>query len=292
MDAKRYEGMQRIVISYLSGICLFCLIWMVIQAGVSAQTASSTENEETGMTEMGAHNVFDRLLKRHVSSDGEVDYAAIKQGDDLDIYLAHLSTVDPAELSEAEALALWVNAYNAYTIKLIVDNYPVGSIREITPLRIKGIWLAVPKINSPFEYKLANVGGTVYSLDEIEHSILRKEFNEPRIHFALVCASYSCPPLRREPYEAGRLDAQLDDQARTFLHDPRKNRIEANGRNIQLSKIFRWFKEDFTKEGKSLQQFLAAYFEGDIQEKLEANAFGLKYMKYDWRLNDVGSFNN
>ncbi len=258
-----------------TSIQLFCLIWLVTPAGVGAQSAT-----------------FEQVLKEYVSERGEVDYAAIKEGGELDVYLAHLASINPEVLSEKEALALWINAYNAYTIKLILDNYPVGSIREITPLRIKGLWLAVPKINSPFEYELANVGGTMYSLDAIEHEILRKRFNEPRIHFALVCASYSCPPLRREPYEAGQLDAQLDDQARIFLHDPLKNRIEAGSRHIYLSKIFRWFKDDFTQDGQTLQQFLATYFEGEVREKLEANAFGEKYMKYNWRLNDVGSFNN
>lgn len=238
------------------------------------------------------HSLFDQLLKLHVNEKGEVDYAAFNADTRLDDYLAYLDTVEPGTLSEDEALALWINAYNAYTIKLIVDNYPVGSIREISPFRIKGLSLAIPKINSPFEYELANVGGETYSLDDIEHEILRKQFDEPRIHFALVCASYSCPPLRREAYVASRLDAQLNEQARIFLHDPTKNRINAAGEKIYLSRIFKWFGKDFIKNGNTLQAYLAPFFEGPVREKLASNAYDIKYLKYDWRLNDVGSFNN
>ena len=230
------------------------------------------------------HTLFDSLLGEYVDEDGLVNYTAIKAGDVLDDYLNTLASVDVALLSEKEAIAFWLNAYNAYTIKLIVENYPVGSIREISPFRIKGLRLAVPKINSPFEYKIAAIGGKEYSLDDIEHAILRKEYDEPRIHFALVCAAISCPALRNEAYIAERLDEQLDDQALVFLSDETKNRIE--GDTIYLSKIFNWFRGDFADSNKELQHYLARYFEDDLAERLSNGAFKVKHLAYDWTLND------
>ena len=232
------------------------------------------------------HSKLDLLLSAYVSESGFVDYAAIQKNQLLDEYLEVLSGVVPEELPEKEAIAYWINAYNAFTIKLIVDNFPVGSIREITPFRIKGVRLAIPKINSPFEYKLAEINGRVYSLDDIEHKILRKKFDEPRIHFALVCASVSCPPLRREAFTGERLDIQLDEQARIFLNDTTKNRIAA-GEIIYLSRIFDWFQSDFGGSKASLQFYLAQYFEGDLRDRLEAGSFKINYLPYNWSLNET-----
>lgn len=238
------------------------------------------------------HSLFDALLEQHVNANGEVDYAAIQAGEGLEAYIAVLESVDPETLDEQEALAFWLNAYNAYTLKLIVDRYPVKSIKEITPVRIKGLSLAVPKLNSPFEFSIATIAGKKLSLDDIEHKIIRKQFDEPRIHFALVCAAVSCPPLRREAYAASRLDAQLDDQARVFLFDESKNRVDTQKRTIYLSRIFKWFKSDFTKENRTLQQFLAPYYEGEAAAYLKANGYKVRFNKYNWALNDIGSINN
>lgn len=244
------------------------------------------------LTHQVDHRLFDALLEQHVNAAGEVDYAAIQAGEGLQQYLDVLERTDPATLDEKEALAFWLNAYNAYTLKLIVDRYPVKSIKEITPLRIKGLALAVPKLNSPFEFSIATIAGKKLSLDDIEHKIIRKQFDEPRIHFALVCAAVSCPPLRREAYVASRLDAQLDDQARVFLSDETKNRVDTAKRTIYLSRIFKWFKSDFTSENRSLQQFLAPYYEGEAAAYMKANGYKVRFRKYNWALNDIGSINN
>ena len=257
--------------------CLFPLIILTYQMVESPETRN--KEPETII------KLFDELLKTYVDEQGLVDYASLKADRALEPVLAQMEQVQVTELSDAEAIAFWINAYNAYTIKLIVDNYPVKSIREITPLRIKGLSLAIPKINSPFEYNIATIEGKKYSLDDIEHGILRKHFEEPRIHFALVCAAMSCPKLRREAYAGADLDRQLDEQARSFLTDPSKNRIDPNSKRIYLSKIFRWFKRDFTTGGRHLQAFLATYFEGDLRDRLEKGAFKVKFLKYDWSLN-------
>ena len=232
------------------------------------------------------HALFDSLLVEFVSENGLVDYAGIKESDALGAYLDVLSNTNPDELSQEEAIAFWINAYNAYTIKLIIDNYPVGSIREISPFRIKGLRLAIPKINSPFEYRLAEINGQSLSLDDIEHGILRKQFDEPRIHFALVCASISCPPLRREAFTGENLNHQLDDQARLFLTDTSKNDVSEEG-TLYLSRIFDWFQGDFADSKTGLQAYLAQYFEGSVRDQLESGTYKVKYLQYDWSLNEV-----
>ncbi len=276
----------------LRSIRTFLFLPLMLQVGAILPAQGQTEDMRTTID----NSLYNAVLMQHVNELGEVDYSSIKEDTRFAEYLDLLSATDPDALTDNEALAFWLNAYNVFTIKLVIDNYPVGSIKEITPLRIKGISLAFPKLNSPFEYNIAEISGRKYSLDDIEHGILRKKFDEPRVHFALVCASYSCPPLRGEAFEPSRLNEQLNEQARIFLTDALKNKIDPANKEIYLSKIFKWFKSDFTKNGegstRSLQEYLAQFFEGKTREMLENNAFRVKYLKYNWTLNDVGSFNN
>lgn len=231
------------------------------------------------------HSRLDHLLRRYVDEDGNVAYAELKaEGDStLDAYLDTLAEVHPSSLSREARLALWINAYNAYTLQLIVDHYPVQNIWAVTsgPPR--------PKENSPFALDVGPVADTVRSLDEIEHEIIRKRFDEPRIHFALVCAALSCPKLRREAYTGPKLDRQLDEQARTFLHDDTKNRIPASTGDIEVSRILKWYSDDFGASTDELQHFLAPYFDGVVRDRLAAGAYDVRYRTYDWTLNDQES---
>jgi len=213
-----------------------------------------------------------------------VDYARLQQDADsvLTPYLQQLAATDPSNLSRGEQLAFWINAYNAYTIKLILDHYPVDSINDIKP----GAGPQIPKVNSPFKLDVGEVAGEVQTLDEIEHGIIREDFDEPRIHFALVCAAVSCPRLRREAYEGARLNAQLDEQARVFLHDDRKNVVPAGAEEVQLSRIFKWFDEDFGGSRASIQRFIAPYFEDPVRSRLETASYDVDFRTYDWSLND------
>ena len=232
------------------------------------------------------HNPFDEVLKAYVDERGMVDYARLKETGALDPYLQRLAQTDPSSLDEEERLAFWINAYNAQTLKLILDNYPVESIRRITPVSVPGTSVNIPGVNDPFDLDFATIGGETYSLNDIEHGTIRERFDEPRIHFALVCAAMSCPKLRREAYTGAALDQQLDDQARTFLHDEAKNEIPASESTIRLSKIFDWFGGDFGRTKAQRQAFLAPYFEGDVRQKLEAGAYAIEFVDYDWVLND------
>jgi hypothetical protein len=227
------------------------------------------------------HGRFTRVLRRFVADDGTVDYAGLQAAADTTLvpYLRQLAAVDPGRLSRDARLALWINAYNALTLKLIVDHYPVQNIWAITPGPPE------PKDESPFRLAVGAVADTARTLDEIEHEIIRERFDEPRIHFALVCAAKSCPRLRREAYTGPRLDAQLDAQARRFLHHPQKNHIPAGDGAIALSRILKWYGSDFGPTPAALQRALAPYFEGSVRDSLARGAYTIRYRPYDWTLN-------
>lgn len=204
-----------------------------------------------------------------------IDYQGfVKDKSDLETYLRTLSNnaPDPDQWSEKEQLAYWINAYNAFTVKLIVDNYPLKSIEELHPT------IHIPSVSTVWHKKFFNIGGVETSLDEIEHGILRKEFEEPRIHFAINCASFSCPPLRAEAYTAEKMEQQLEEMAYLFINDPERNNIKKD--QIEISKIFQWFSEDFTRNG-TLIEYLNRYAETPIHKDAD-----IKYLPYDWALND------
>lgn len=231
------------------------------------------------------HSLFDAVVQQYVDDGGWVDYAGLKRDRALDPYLEQISQTRPDGLSEAGQIAFWINVYNATTLKLIASNYPTSSILRLAPRGLFGFHFHIPRANDVFRATKVNVGGDALSLHDMEHEILRKHFDEPRIHFALVCGALSCPPLRNQAFTADRLDAQLDEQGRIFLHDTTKNKVDADGTKIYLSKIFKWFKEDFGGTDASLQHFLASYFSGEVRQKLAAAAFRISYMRYDWSLN-------
>jgi hypothetical protein len=234
------------------------------------------------------HAPFDRLLRVHVSAEGLVDYDAFDRSPEFRAYKSALAGAEIAALPPAERLALWINAYNAYTIDLINKHGERRSIRNINRT------LGFLKGKGPWSEPIARVGGTTYTLDQIEHEIIRRRFREPRIHFALVCAAMGCPPLRREAYDAARLDAQLDEQARAFLlKSPVKNRVDPERSIAYLSPIFRWYLEDFGKGDRELLRYLAAFFPaGPQRELLERGDLQIEYTDYDWTLNSQDNASN
>lgn len=237
-----------------------------------------------GLAAQGAgvdHAVLDRLLQEHVSDDGLVNYTAFSDAPQFDAYLASLAEADLDDMTENERLSLWINAYNAYTIALINRHGERESIRNIN--RILGL---LPG-KGPWKERFATVAGRTYTLDEIEHQIIRERYDDPRIHFALVCAAMSCPPLRQEAYVGGRLDEQLDDQGRRFLAaSPDLNRIDASDGTVHLSPIFDWYREDFPQGTTDLGRFLAQYFPpGPERSLLESGRFEVRHTDYDWSLN-------
>jgi len=221
------------------------------------------------------HSAFDKLLKKHVNGKGLVDYKGIKADQAaFNQYLDLLSKNPPAgSASKQEQMAYWINAYNAFTIRLILDHYPVQSIKDI------GSKIKIPFVTTPWAAKFFSIGGEKMSLDHIEHSILRKKYDDPRIHFALVCASVSCPRLRNEAYTAGKLDSQLDDQGRDFLNNPAKNKL--GKASAQLSKYFDWYKGDWDNNGQSVVSWVNKY----ASTKIDGNT-KISFLDYNWNLNE------
>jgi uncharacterized membrane protein YdjX (TVP38/TMEM64 family) len=225
------------------------------------------------------HSTFDVLLKRHVV-DGMVDYDAFKTSPEFAGYLASLDKVNPAVLPEKERIAFWVNVYNAFTIQLINKHNERQSIRNIN--KTGGVF----KFYGPWREQLVKAGGKVYHLDNVEHDILRKEFKEPRIHFALVCAAMGCPPLRSEAYTGAALDEQLEDQGKIFMNNPTKNRVDVGANLFNWSLVFEKFGGDFGPDAKAVGRYAARYLpQGPERALLEKGGFKTRQLPYDWTLN-------
>ncbi len=211
-----------------------------------------------------SHDLWNDLLKKHVSADGMVDYPGFKKDvAALDSYLGAL-TRHPVQddWSRNEKMAYWINAYNAFTIKMIVNNYPVSSITNLHG-------------GKPWDLKWITLGKNNYSLNNIENDILRPKFNDARIHFAVNCAAKSCPPLLNRAYLADKLEAQLDQQAKAFINNPKYNKISAS--EVQMSKIFDWYSKDFGN--------IISYLNKYSNTKINPDA-AVKYLEYDWALNE------
>ena len=211
-----------------------------------------------------SHKRWNTLLQKYVSASGNVNYQKFKTDKTtLVVYIDELAHNTPkSDWSKNEKLAYWINAYNALTIDLIIKNYPVKSIKDI---------------KDPWGQKLWELGDKWYSLEDIEHEILRK-MDEPRIHFAIVCASYSCPKLQNTAYIASKLETQLTTATKQFLSDTKRNEIKEN--SLKLSKIFKWFDKDFEQNG-SLIDFLNKYTDVTISAKAK-----ISYKDYNWDLNN------
>lgn len=232
-----------------------------------------------------SHSGFAGVLDKFVEVQdfsSKVNYAELKQKSEiLREYLAQLSSVSTQQyqkFSEEQKLAFLINAYNAFTLQLVIEHYPLKSIRDIG-----GVF------RSPWKIKFFKLLERTRSLDQLEHEMIRSSFDEPRIHFAINCASIGCPGLAKEPYVATTLNQQLDRAAAIFLKDRSRNRLDPENGRIYLSKIFDWFGDDFRKKGRSLESFLVKYFELDARQKsaLLAGEFDLEFLDYDWRLNDL-----
>jgi len=220
------------------------------------------------------HEQWSILLKKYVDENGNVNYKGfIADSLALQSYLDLLTENPPDEntWSKDEQIAYWINVYNAFTVKLIMEYFPLESIKDI------GSSIQIPFVNSPWDIKLIEIEGEKIDLNNVEHSILRKKFNEPRIHFAINCASYSCPKLRNEAYSAELLNTQLQEQTIDFINDPQRNIITKD--KAEVSKIFSWFTSDFTKSG-TLKDFLNQYALQQIDPKTK-----ITYLDYNWELN-------
>lgn len=232
--------------------------------GTPAIAYGNPETKPAGELKNGDHTKWQALLQKHVSKEGKVSYKGFqKDQKELTLYLNELAKNMPAKSwSKNAILAYWINVYNAFTVQLILDNYPVKSIKDI---------------NDPWGQKFFVLGTKKYSLEEVEHEILRK-MDEPRIHFAINCASFSCPNLLNEAYLEDTLDEQLALASKSFINDKTKNTITSE--KVEISSIFDWFSGDFTKKG-NLIDFLNKY----SSVKINSNA-KISHKEYNWNLNE------
>lgn len=265
----------------------------------SCAPASNSSNIGAGIEESQQSNIaqnqqifnyekYDMVLKNYVGPRGLVDYAKLKENrQKLDEFNASLGNVSPSTYqswTDNQKIAFLTNAYNSLTLESIIDSYPTKSIRNIP-----GVW----------RFRQFKVAGENMTLDHIEHQVLRKEFNEPGIHVALVCAAISCPFLRKEPFTGEKLESQLDDQARTFLSESGNFRIDRANNTVYLSSIFNWFGDDYKKtydreqnvEGlndkeTALVNYISQYVSSGDREYLARGGYDVKYSNYDWSLNE------
>lgn len=230
------------------------------------------------------HSEFDKLLKETVSFEKKqsfVDYKKIKANPSpLKKYLSSLSAVKKSEFENwnaGERLAFLINAYNAFTIKLIVDNYPTQSIKDLGGF-----------LKSPWKKEFFTLFGKQNHLDGIEHDMIRKKFDEPRIHFAVVCASIGCPPIQSFAFRASEIEKQFQIATKTFLLDPEKNSYDKKKKKMRLSKIFKWYGDDFNKKYGSYLKFISTRITEDpgLQKKIAAGEVNSSWNSYDWALNE------
>ena len=263
----------------MGNVRAFTLVAVAIMALTGPTISSAAAVPDTA--------AYARVLKQFVTGDAHVRYAELKADPhDLEGYLDSLASIDAAKVEaqpEKEQLAFWINAYNAITLKTIVDNYPIQG-RGLSALRYPTS--SIRQISDAWTDRSWVVAGSEMSLDDIEHQTLRKLFREPRVHMALVCAAFGCPPLRAEPYTGARLDEQLDDQARRYLASPFGMKLEPERRRIAVSAIFKWFAKDFEKED-GVRSFLTRHAPAASRAALADSKTKITFLDYDWSLNEA-----
>ena len=221
-----------------------------------------------------SHDLFNQVLQEHVDK-GRVDYAKLKANPKkLEAYLDLLAVAKPTEMAFNAQLAFWINTYNALVIKGVIDHYPTRSVRKV-------------KLLGGFFSRLKfQVAGETYTLNQIEHDIIRKEFVDPRTHFALVCASIGCPPLENTVFLPETIEEQLDAVTLKFVTNPEKVRLDRTERSVYLSKIFKWYKKDFTEGYDGVADFLTDYLPSADAAFVLAKDVKFRYLDYNWTLND------
>jgi hypothetical protein len=231
------------------------------------------------------YKLWQDLLSKYYDPARGMNYKALKASDKatLDKLRQQMAAVDAGSLSRPEQLAYWINLYNISVVNVVVERYPVESIRDISTDPIVRL--------NVFKKPAAKIKGGELSLNDIENDKIREGFKDPRIHFAINCAAESCPPIRTEPYAGARIDQQLDDQARRFLNGPHGVKIGADGSDLVLhvTKILDWFSKDFESWGGGQVKFVTKFLTPDKQKRLAGNHgdVDLQFDDYSWKLNDA-----
>ena len=248
-------------------IIMLMLVLAIVQG--LAVKVSASEKDNPG-------SVFDSILSRYVSTDGLVNYKGLREDEGFMRYIEYLSNTDPDSLpSDKHRLAFWINAYNAFVIKGVLEEYPIESVLKVG-------WIP----HSFFKRKKFKIEHGEITLQVLENEKLREAFREPRIHFVINCASISCPKLITEAYSAEKLEEQLGVQAVSFINDKSRNYLDKKNKALYLSRIFKWYEGDFIKNGEGIEEYVAGYLNSDDAEFVRNNKVTIKYLDYDWGLNE------
>lgn len=245
---------------------------LVILAGCS--TAPRTfQPVDPIASDLVSHQTWDRIVQAHVR-DGQVDYPAIQASSQFDGYLVELKRINPMSLpTRQHQLVFWINAYNAFAVKGILDHY--------SPMTLWGRYRY-------FIGRDYRVGGTAITLYDLERQVLIEQFHEPLMHFAIVCASASCPKLQPWAYQPEQLERQLVQVAKAFINDPTRNRFDRKLKTASLSMIFQWFEQDFADAAGSVLAYIARYVDDDeLAKELVQPGYRIEYLDYDWSLNGI-----
>jgi hypothetical protein len=230
-----------------------------------------------GLAESFDHSKFDWVLKRYVDDKGLVDYNSIARDQQFSEYMQSLESAKVENLSYDGQLAFWLNAYNAVTVDKVIKKKPKKSVRETL---VPGLWTST-KFFTTREHNVAN---RLLSPDDIEHEIIRKEFKDPRIHFAIICASSGCPPMPRIAYTEENVQTRLEEETRKYLNSPRGTRIDQAENTLYVSKIFTWFGDDFVQKSGSFLAFMRPYLNEETLSFIERKPM-ISYLEYNWALN-------
>lgn len=287
-----------IIIGRRSKLSLHAILTVLIVLLVAQLPGQASESQDTFDHR---HLLFTKVLSKYVAR-GMVNYQSLQANQAiLNKYLQALANINSESFknwTRQQQLAMWINAYNAFTIKVILDNYPIEHSWQLDPLG------EYPDNSIRQIHVWDNIGWTVmgnkYTLDHMEHVIMRRELVEPRIHYVLVCASIGCPYLEERAFEASDLDARLDQAGVNYIYDSRRVRIDREHKIVSLPQIYKWFKEDFesgTQYKKLLQNqppelagilsWVYKYANAEDRKFLESDSYRISYLFYDWALNEM-----
>jgi len=223
------------------------------------------------------HSIFDQVLKTYVNAQGLVDYNGIAGDQSFKIYMETLKSAQTEAMPRDGQLAFWINAYNAVTIDKVIKWKPKKSVRETF---VPGVWTGTKF----FTTREHTVAGKSLSQDDIENEILRKQFKDPRIHFAIICASSGCPLLPQFAYTEENVQTVLEEETRKYMNSARGTKIDPAENTLYLSKLFDWFAGDFEYKSGSVLNFIKPYLGEEALALVEKNP-KIKYLPYDWALN-------
>ena len=265
----------------------FTWLCVCLLAALPLHSLAASGEQEPPLGFDHAHATWTKVLADFGRADG-FDYRSLKkERKSIDEYLTLLLSVEVEDFetwTREQRYAFWINAYNAYTVRLVVDHYPLKSIRDIGDEEL-GTW---DRRFIPLQHLFPQAKGKPLSLNDVEHEILRKQFEDARVHAAVNCASRGCPPLAASAFTPKGLDEQLDGVTRAWLADEERTRFDAEKGVAEVSEILRWFEGDFVRDGKSVAGWLAKFAPEKHSAWLAKGPVTLRYLEYDWALNDAG----